>query len=116
MENPVNAHNDASDAEPVAPRRGPGRPKGSLNKLTAEVRELAAGYGPAVIRRLYDIVNDDEQPTAARVSAANVILDRGFGRPAQAVELTGRDGGPVETVRMSKAEFRAIALELAGRV
>ncbi|MDR3087790.1 MAG: hypothetical protein LBU45_07560 [Azoarcus sp.] len=32
----------------------------------------------------------------ARVSAANALLDRAYGRPQQALELTGKDGGPVE--------------------
>jgi hypothetical protein len=32
---------------------------------------------------------DAEAPPAARVSAANALLDRGFGRPSQSVEVVG---------------------------
>ena len=40
-------------------------------------------------------------PTAARVGAATAILDRGFGKPRQGVELSGHDGGPIERKEMS---------------
>lgn len=69
--------------------RGKGRPKGSLNKATADVRVLAQEYGPRVIKVLVDIATSDEQPPAARVSAAKELLDRGYGKSLQAVEHSG---------------------------
>jgi hypothetical protein len=36
-------------------------------------------------------------PHAARVSAAEHLLNRGWGKPPQSVEHSGRDGGPIET-------------------
>jgi hypothetical protein len=30
------------------------------------------------------------------VSAATALLDRGYGKPRQSLEHTGKDGGPVE--------------------
>lgn len=51
---------------------------------------------------------------AARVSAANSIIDRGYGKARQAVEHTGKDGGPIETVDLSDQEAaRRIAFTLA---
>jgi hypothetical protein len=35
---------------------------------------------------------------ATRVAAAEALLDRGYGRPPQAVEIAGKDGGPIITV------------------
>jgi len=32
---------------------------------------------------------NEEAPPAARIGAAAAILDRGFGRPAQAVDISG---------------------------
>jgi hypothetical protein len=29
------------------------------------------------------------------VAAAVALLDRGFGKPSQSTELTGKDGGPI---------------------
>jgi hypothetical protein len=41
-------------------------------------------------------MRDDEQPAASRVSAASAILDRGHGRPAQAVTVGGdEETGPI---------------------
>ena len=37
-----------------------------------------------------------EYPPAARVQAANILLDRGWGRPPQA--HTGEDGGEIRVV------------------
>jgi hypothetical protein len=36
-------------------------------------------------------MRDKNAPPAARVSAANAILDRGYGKPAQSVDLTSRN-------------------------
>jgi len=31
-----------------------------------------------------------------QLAAANALLDRGYGRPQQSVEMTGKDGDPIE--------------------
>lgn len=77
-------------------RPGAGRRKGATDKLKADVKALASEYGAAAIKALAEIATGGNQPAAARVSAANALLDRGFGKPSQAVELTGKDGGPVQ--------------------
>jgi hypothetical protein len=41
------------------------------------------------------IALDPAQPAAVRVVACREVLDRGHGRPRQAVELTGGEAGPV---------------------
>ncbi len=66
---------------------GPGRPPGCLNKTTREVKALAGDYGPGAISTLAGIMNDVEQPAAARISAAKELLDRGFGKPSQQVDV-----------------------------
>tara|TARA_B100000700_G_scaffold311784_2_gene394498 strand:+ start:1691 stop:1948 length:258 start_codon:yes stop_codon:yes gene_type:complete len=69
--------------------KGPGRPKGARNKATVQVRELARQHAKRAIGALLDITDDKEAPHAARVSAANSLLDRGFGKPKQETELSG---------------------------
>lgn len=76
-------------------REGAGRPKGAINKATADVKALAQNHGETAILTLAEIATDPEQPSAARVTAANSLLDRGYGKPTQAMELTGQDGGPI---------------------
>jgi hypothetical protein len=72
-------------------------------KELREVIELARAHGPEAIAVLADIMNDPESPPAARVAAANALLDRGWGKPAQAVELFGNAGGPIETADVTSA-------------
>lgn len=65
-----------------------GRPKG-----VAEVIELARKAAPDAIKTLVEICESDKSPHAARISAAQAILDRGFGKPSQSI--TGADDGPI---------------------
>jgi hypothetical protein len=79
-------------------REGAGRPKGRRNKVTADIKEIAQSFGEEAITQLVEIMRDGEAPPAARVAATKEILDRGYGKAKQDVELTGANGGPVETV------------------
>jgi len=80
-------------------RPGAGRPAGSQNKDTAASRavlaDLVAGHVETAIKTLSDIAQNGESE-AARVSASTAILDRAFGRPGQAVEITD-DRPPMPT-------------------
>lgn len=72
---------------PAKPRaNGPGRPKGAINKITADVRVLAQQHGKAAIDCLAEIFKDREQPAAARVAASREILDRAYGKSPQPIE------------------------------
>lgn len=78
-------------------RKGGGRPKGSPNKATASLKEAARGYTEQALQTLVQIALEGESE-AARVSAANAILDRGYGKPTTV--LAGDDeGGPVALVQ-----------------
>ena len=67
-------------------RPGSGRKKGSLNKATADIREAAQQFTDAALNVLASIMRESESD-AARVAAANSILDRGHGKPRQSVEV-----------------------------
>ncbi len=76
-------------------RPGAGRPKGSRSAATkqeqATISELAKAYGEKAIKSLAQIAMSGESE-AARVSAANALLDRGYGKPVQGMDLTSSDG------------------------
>lgn len=75
------------------PRPGAGRKTGSPNKVGADVRELARQYTDQAIETLAQIMLHGKE-SQARASAADKLLDRGWGRPAQA--HTGEGGeGPI---------------------
>ena len=71
-------------------RSGAGRPTGSLNKTTSEqshrLSELAKDYTHDALLTLVDVAKNGRSD-AARVSAANALLDRGYGKPAVKEEI-----------------------------
>lgn len=64
-----------------------GRPKDD-----PQLRELCRLRARDAVATLVAVMKDDKSPHAARVSAACAILDRGYGKPAQTMEVTGKDG------------------------
>lgn len=88
-----------------------GRPKGSLNKSTAEMKELAQAYGPRALKRLAQLM-DEAEAEETRRGAANDLLNRGYGRPAQTQQLAGHDGGPLDLSTMSDEQLHAALLRL----
>jgi hypothetical protein len=67
----------------------PKNPKAIRDRqVIADVKELSRLEGPEAVRQLASIMKDGRAPHAARVSAANSLLDRGYGRPTQSVDVT----------------------------
>ena len=60
-------------------------------KDPADVRSLARSYTKVAISTLGTIAANGTSE-AARVSASQVLLDRGWGKAPQQVEHTGKDG------------------------
>lgn len=77
-------------------RRG-GRKKGVPNKATRSIREAAREYTDEALNTLVKVMASDDEPAAARVSAANSILDRGYGKAATVVH-GDEDGAPLKVV------------------
>jgi hypothetical protein len=46
---------------------------------------LAKDLTPKAMKALEDVLDSESAPPAAKVAAANSVLDRGWGKPAQAV-------------------------------
>jgi hypothetical protein len=59
------------------------------NKATADIRDAARQYTEKALQTLVSVMENTEQPAAARVAASNAILDRGFGKPTQPLEHSG---------------------------
>lgn len=64
-----------------------GNPNGRP-KLNLELQALARAQTAECLEVLQAIARDIKAPPAARVSAANSLLDRGWGKPAQSLDLT----------------------------
>ena len=57
-----------------------------MAKAITEIRSLARSYTRTAIKVLAGIMSSKDATAAARVSAANAILDRGWGKAIQAIE------------------------------
>lgn len=81
-------------------RRNAGRKPGSANKVTILIKgslaETARAYTADMLGVLLGIALDDSVTPNARAIAAQAVLDRGHGKPTQAHEHTGKDGGPMQ--------------------
>ncbi len=66
---------------------------GGMHKGTAELKAIAREASPKAIAKLIEMI-DHEDPRVA-LAASTAVLDRGLGKPTQAVEVSGEGGGPV---------------------
>ena len=55
------------------------------SKAAAQIKALARKHSRAAIKALAAIMNQADGPATARVSAAQALLDRGWGKAAQPI-------------------------------
>ena len=67
-------------------REGAGRKPGAVNQVTKDIREMAREHAVDAIKTLAEIMYTADK-VSDRKDAANSLLDRGFGRPGQHIEL-----------------------------
>jgi len=77
-------------------RRG-GRQKGTLNKATADIRAAAQEYSDQALQVLVNVATAGESE-AARVAAANAILDRAHGKPKQSLDVDANVKAAIQTI------------------
>lgn len=74
-----------------------GNPEGfsrARREFRARFQQLFDDGQEAATARLVELINSEDPAIALR--AAQYVTDRNMGRPTQAVEMSGPDGGPVE--------------------
>jgi hypothetical protein len=85
-------------------REGAGRPMGSRSAATKQEQErisdLAKQHSDTALKALTSIAENGVSE-AARVSAANSLLDRAYGKPVQAMAHSGPGEGPIETTEVN---------------
>ena len=67
-----------------------------MPRSITEIRSVARSHTRTAINVLVGIMRSKDAPAAARVSAANAILDRGWGKAVQS--LQNGDGGALELI------------------
>lgn len=63
-----------------------------MARALTEIRSLARSHTESALKTLAGIMNEPDAPHAARVSAANSLLDRGWGKAAQILAGDENDG------------------------
>ena len=66
------------------------------NKTITEIRSLARSHTRTALNVLVGVMRSKDATATAKVSAANAILDRGWGRATQPIE--NGDDGPLELI------------------
>jgi hypothetical protein len=66
-------------------------------KIPADIRSLCRSYTDEVVRRLAALARDPgvDQSNSVSVAAANILLERGWGKPVQPV-AGDADGGDIK--------------------
>ena len=60
-----------------------------MAKAPAEIRSLARSYTENALNVLVGVMNEASAPHSAKVAAAQALLDRGWGKAPQSLEITG---------------------------
>jgi hypothetical protein len=87
-----------------------GRKKGTPNKATRELRELAHEYCPAALKELVRIATKGESDSA-RVAAIKEPFDRAYGKATQAITAKTE-----QTITVNTDEIRAEIERKLGRL
>ena len=101
-----------------------GRHKGTPNKATAEIRAALQKHGDELVQALLKLTQRADE--RVRLGAITAALDRGWGKPAQALQIKGDpdspvmfnlrlgdgmiNGGPVEVIGTTPLDSRVVAI------
>lgn len=92
-------------------KKGQSGNPGGRPRVTADVLSLARDLTPDAMKTLGAIMRDAEAPPAARVAAANSIIDRAYGKAAQTINA---NVSRVDPNSLSDAELAAVITEGRG--
>ena len=73
-----------------------------MAKAIADIRSLARAHTETAINVLAGIMNEKRAPASARVAAAQVLMDRGWGK-APSVMQGDEEGGPIVITWLKKS-------------
>ncbi len=70
-----------------------GRRRGTPNKATGEIKVALQRHGTELVEALLALTRSDDE--RVRLGAITAALDRGWGKPAQAIAIKGDPDSPV---------------------
>jgi hypothetical protein len=87
---------------------------GGLSREKRGLIDLARERSPAALDKIFAIMNDETVPPAVQLAAAGMILDRGYGKPRQSVEVE-KQGRTLESILQAIAAARRAEAEAQER-
>ncbi len=78
-----------------------------MAKTPTDIRSLARSHTKNALNVLESIMNQDKAPHAARVAAANSLLDRGWGKATQLI-AGDKDHAPIQIFATDQERAEAI--------
>ena len=89
----------AENSKTATKKRVPGRPfekgksgnPGGRKKIPDDVKEMLKGATPAACKLLCDTINDKNARIDLRIKCSEIVLDRVYGKPQQAVEVDAKN-------------------------
>ena len=82
-----------------------------MAKTLTDIRSMARNHTAKALSTLASIMNERKANPAARVAAAQALLDRGWGKSAQIVEATIKN---LDASRVTDAELAALIAADSG--
>jgi len=90
----------------------PGNPGGGRKRIPEDVLEACRASSTKAVKILTGILTNEAARDADRIRAAEIILNRGYGLPKQAVENSGANSDPFNIMSMTREEAKARLAEL----
>jgi hypothetical protein len=69
-------------AKKGVPNPNAGRPKGAKNAISPDIKLLARKYANEAIETVFNVMKKSKIESN-RIAAAQILMDRGFGKPTQ---------------------------------
>lgn len=95
------------------PKSG-GRQKGTPNRASTELRDMAREYTEEAVKIIAKCMRDKDPDI--RLRAVAMMLDRSHGKPSQAHNIGGPNGEPLDFSKMSMQEIDAIVVRLESAI
>ena len=96
-----------SNLQPPVSLAGEIATQGNSAQAIADVRDLARKHTAVAVETLSAIMIDGTAPKSARVAAANGILDRGWGKAPQTIEM---ELTPYDALTLDQRQAFALAI------
>ena len=85
-------------------KKGSSGNPGGKGRMDIRFRDLAREHTDDAIAVLAEIMMNKNEKAQVRAYCANSLIDRGYGRPAQSVSITGKDGEPLKGLNVAFVE------------